>query len=69
MKVIPKFRILTLGVAMLAIATVACADSTTAPRVTGQRSLRDSTVLQGDSTVCRSGWYPLNGRIVCNPEQ
>jgi hypothetical protein len=64
----PKSRVLSLLGALALVTTVACADSSTAPQPSGKRSLRDTTVLQGDSTLCRSGYSVINGRIVCNPE-
>ena len=66
---VAKSRLLPLLGATILIGAVACVDSPTAPRVTGKRSLRDTTVLQGDSALCRSGWSIQTGRIVCNPEQ
>lgn len=61
-------RILSLLGAVAAMTTIACADSPTGPQVQGKRSLRDTTVTQGDSTACRNGWQVILGRIVCNPE-
>ena len=67
MHAISKTRTLSLLAAVLTIVTVACADSATAPQVKGDRSVRDSTTfIQGDTTLCRSGWHTVGGRVVCN---
>jgi hypothetical protein len=63
-----KSRIFSLLGALVVISTVACADSATAPLVTGKKSARDTTALQGDSTACRNGFTVITGRVVCNPE-
>jgi hypothetical protein len=62
-------RLLALAAGLLLIGTVACVDSPTGPQVKGKRSLRDTTVLEGDSTLCRSGWHISGNRVVCNAEQ
>ena len=59
-----KTRVLSLLGAVTLITAVACADST-APQAAGKRSMRDTTVLEGDSTLCRNGWTESSGRIVC----
>jgi hypothetical protein len=63
-----KTRILSLLGAATLTTAIACADST-APQAAGTHPLRDTTVLQGDSTLCRNGWEIVDGRIVCNEEQ
>jgi hypothetical protein len=68
MNVTSKIRLLPLAIAMTLVGAVACADSPTSPQVSGKRSLRDTTVVQGDSTVCRNGYIVHGGRIVCLPE-
>ena len=50
------------------LATAACVDASTAP-VTSPvegRAVRDTTVIDGDSTQCRSGFVIINGRVVCD---
>ena len=66
MHVDSKTRTLSLLAAVLAIVTLACADAATAPHVQGERSARDTTVIVGDTTLCRSGWHTVGGRVVCN---
>lgn len=64
-----KARALPLVVAMTLVGLVACVDSPTGPQVKGKRALRDTTIVEGDTTLCRSGWQIMGGRVVCNPEQ
>lgn len=68
MNVTSKNRLLPLAIALTLVAAVACVDSPTSPQAAGKRSMRDTTVLEGDSTECRTGWSVSNGRIVCNAE-
>jgi hypothetical protein len=63
-----KARVFSLLGAVTLISAVACADATTEPHAIGKRSLRDTTTLEGDSTLCRNGWQIQQGRIVCNDE-
>jgi hypothetical protein len=54
-----------------AVAAVACTQSPTAPPapVRGTKASRDTVPLEGDSTLCRSGYITINNRIVCkDPE-
>jgi hypothetical protein len=60
-----KARILSLLGAVLVVTAVACADSTTAPLPTGVKAARDTSVIEGDTTECRSGWAVVTGRYVC----
>ena len=64
-----KSRLFTLVAGLLLIGSVACIDSPLAPQVKGKRSVRDTSAQGGDSTLCRSGWQQVGGRIVCNEEQ
>jgi hypothetical protein len=64
-------RVLQLGTAA-AIATLiaACSSDVTAPNrasvgVTQRSAVHDD--IQGDTTLCRSGWVVVAGRYVCNP--
>jgi phenylalanyl-tRNA synthetase alpha subunit len=61
-----KARVLSLLGAILVVTTVACADATTTPQPHGARAARDTTVIQGDTTLCRTGWVVVSGRYVCN---
>ena len=63
-----KSRLLSLLGATIAFTAVACADSATAPTPRGARAPRDTTVVQGDTTLCRSGWTIIDSRYVCNGE-
>jgi hypothetical protein len=67
MHAVSKTRTFSLLAAILTVITVACADAATAPEVQGERSVRDTTaIVQGDTTLCRSGWQTVGGRVVCN---
>jgi hypothetical protein len=63
-----KVRLLPLAIAMILVGAVACVDSPTSPQVSGKHSMRDTTVVEGDSTLCRNGFLVVSGRIICNPE-
>jgi len=69
MHTISKTRLMPFLAAVILVGAVACVDSPTSPQVKGKRSVRDTTVVSGDSTACRSGWVIMNGRIICNQEQ
>ena len=61
-----KSRILAVVSAVTLITIVACADAPTSPTPRGVRAAKDSTGIQGDTTLCRSGWLIDNGKVVCN---
>lgn len=59
-------RVFSLVLGALALAAVACADSSTAPQPAGARAARDTTgFIAGDTLQCRSGWIIDQGRYVC----
>lgn len=62
---VSKSRLFTVLGAIILTGAIACADSPTAPQIQGKRSVRDTTVVEGDSTLCRSGFIIMGGRIVC----
>lgn len=66
MNVSMKSRLIALLGAIALIATAACADSATAPTVNGARAPRDTTTVEGDSSLCRSGYQVVAGKVVCN---
>ena len=64
-----RTRALVVVAAALSTALTACVDTVAAPLTPGKRALKDTTGFVGDSTLCRSGYHIINGRIVCNAEQ
>jgi hypothetical protein len=66
MNISTKSRLLALLAAMALITAAACADSTTAPMPRGARAARDTMIAEGDTTLCRSGWQIIYGKVVCN---
>ena len=48
-------------------ALAACVRDFTAPTPVQRKATRDS--VQGDSTLCRSGFTVIDGKIVCNEMQ
>jgi hypothetical protein len=66
MNVSMKSRVIALLGAIALVAAAACADSATAPTVTGARAPRDTTVAGGDTSLCRSGFTVISGKVVCN---
>jgi len=66
MNVATKSRLVALFSAVTLVTLVACADSPTSPTPRGVRAARDTTVIQGDTTLCRSGYVIQGGKVVCN---
>ena len=64
-----KSRVLSLVAVVVALAAVACADTSTAPQPKGARAPRDTMPVQGDTSQCRSGWVIISSRYVCLPDQ
>jgi hypothetical protein len=62
-----KSRLFSLLGALVLVATLACADSATAPSPTGAKAPRDTSTgfIPGDTLDCRSGWEIQGGRVVC----
>jgi hypothetical protein len=45
----------------------ACTDMTAPTPVTGPAAVRDTIPpVEGDSTLCRSGYHIIGGRIICD---
>jgi hypothetical protein len=57
-----RSRIFSLLGAVVAVTTVACADSPTGPTANGRPAVRN---IEGDTLECRSGWTISEGRYVC----
>jgi len=58
--------------AAIATLVAACAADVTSPAptagtVSAPRSPALHDGIQGDTTLCRSGWQTIDGRYVCNP--
>ena len=64
-----RVRVAAFAAAVSLVALSACADSLTDPTTHGKRALKDTTTIEGDSTMCRSGYILVGGRIVCNGDQ
>lgn len=64
-----RTRVLLFGACLSLAALTACVDTLTSPLPAGKRAMKDTTVIDGDSTLCRSGYTIIGGRIVCNSEQ
>ncbi len=65
----PRLRLNAVLVGVLLVALTACVDTLTAPPTPGKRALRDTTAVEGDPSLCRSGYHIINGRVVCDGDQ
>jgi hypothetical protein len=62
-------RVLAILAGAVITTLAACVDTVTSPPIPGKRALKDTTVIEGDSTLCRSGYHIVGGRIVCLGDQ
>lgn len=59
-------QLVRLAIIIAAIGAIACADAMTASAV--NKRGKPTADLTGDSTLCRSGFAIVDGRIICNEQ-